>query len=199
MMRLLSWNVQWCRGMDGAVDPARIAGFVKQSNADIACLQEVAVNFPDLPGSAGEDQVEALAGALPGYAAFYGAGMDLPGARGGRSQFGNLILSRLPVERVLRHSLPWPPSPDAPSMPRVAVEAVIGGMRVVTTHLEYYSKAHRTAQLQRLAEIHAEARAPRMPSEERFYRSPGRPADAVVCGDFNIPSQDPQHAEMLQA
>ena len=23
-MRLLTWNVQWCRGIDGVVDPARI-------------------------------------------------------------------------------------------------------------------------------------------------------------------------------
>src|SRR5687768_15212855 len=147
MMRLLSWNVQWCRGMDGAVDPARIARFVKQSNVDIACLQEVAVNIPEL-GAA--DQVQSLVRELPGYEAFFAAAVDLPG----RSQFGNLILSRLPVGRVLRHSLPWPASADTASMPRCAVEAVIGDVRATTTHLEYYSRSHREAQVERLGEIH---------------------------------------------
>ena len=46
------------------------------------------------------------------------------------------ILSRLPVGRVRRHALPWPPSAEHRSMPRVAVEAVIeaptGSVRVTT-------------------------------------------------------------------
>ena len=199
MMRLLSWNVQWCRGVDGVVDPARIAGFIKSQSPDIACLQEVAVNFPDLPGSAGEDQVEALARALPGYEPCFGAGVDLPGVKGGRSRFGNLILSRLPVERVLRHLLPWPASPDTPSMPRVAVEAVIGGLRVITTHLEYHQEAHRAAQIGRLREVNEEALLARQPSDEPTYRSPRRPPSALVCGDFNIPSTHAQHGAMLAA
>ena len=41
-MKLLSWNVQWCRGMDGKVDPARIAAYLKEADADVACFQEVA-------------------------------------------------------------------------------------------------------------------------------------------------------------
>jgi endonuclease/exonuclease/phosphatase family metal-dependent hydrolase len=62
---------------------------------------------------------------------------------------------------VLRHSLPWPAEDDTPSMPRVALEAVIeapwGPIRVTTTHLEYYSGAQRAAQVARLRELNAEA------------------------------------------
>src|SRR5262245_42439679 len=133
-MRLLSWNVQSCRGMDGKVDAARIAAEARRlADPDVFCAQEI--------------ENEDLEKHFPGYAAFYAWGVDLP-ARSGRFRFGNLILSRLPVGRVRRHSLPWPDAPDTPSMPRVAVEALIeapfGPLRVVTTHLEYYSAEHRT-------------------------------------------------------
>src|SRR5258706_15989489 len=122
-MQICNWNVQWCRGIDGRVDPKRIAAEIRRlADPDIICLQEIAANYPELRGSAGEDQAPALADALPGYEVCLVSGVDVPGSRGRRSRFGNLILSRLPVGRVLRHSLPWPPSPDAPSMPRVAVE-----------------------------------------------------------------------------
>ena len=95
-MRLLSWNVQWCRGVDGTVDPARIARTARAlCDPDVLCLQEVAVNFPALAGSRGEDQRAALAGEFPGYAAIVAWGVDVPDEAGGRRRFGNLILSRL--------------------------------------------------------------------------------------------------------
>src|SRR5690606_33799244 len=117
----------------------------------LICLQEVAVNFPGLPGSRGEDQVAELSAGLHGYTGIYGAAIDVPDGRGGRSQFGNVIFSRLPVGQVWRHLLPWPAEPDAPSMQRVLVEAVVtaelGPLRVMTTHLEYYSQRQREAQI----------------------------------------------------
>src|SRR5579859_914363 len=161
-MRLLSWNVQWCRGMDGAVDPARVAREARRlADPDVLCLQEVADNFPALAGSHGENQVELLAREFRGYAAAFGWGVDVPDGAGGRRRFGNLILSRLPLRQVLRHSLPWPAETGQPSMPRLALEAVVaapfGLLRVTTTHLEYYSTAQRAAQVERLRELHAEA------------------------------------------
>ena len=55
-MRLLSWNIQWCRGVDGRVDPERIARVARElADADVICLQEVARGFPSLAGSGGEE------------------------------------------------------------------------------------------------------------------------------------------------
>jgi endonuclease/exonuclease/phosphatase family metal-dependent hydrolase len=201
-MRLLSWNVQWCRGMDGRVDPKRIAAEVKRlGDPDVICLQEIARNFPEMAGSAGEDQVEVLRRELPGYEAFFGTGVDLPG-RNGRRLFGNMVLSRLPVGRVLRHSLPWPALPDAYSMPRVVVEVVVetpfGLLRVMTTHLEYYSATHRAAQIESIHRIHAEACAPHLKVDEPgSYESFDRAKSALVCGDFNLKPDDPHHRKML--
>jgi len=202
-MRLVSWNVQWCRGIDGVVDPARIAREMRQlADPDVACFQEVASNFPDLPASDGEDQPVALWHALPDYEPIVAWGVDVPGADGSRKRFGNMILSRLPVGRVLRHSLPWPASPDQPSMPRVAVEAIVeapfGPLRVVSTHLEYYSAPHRAAQIARLAQIRTEWFAERASvSEPGPFRSYPCPEATIVCGDFNLPPDDPLHRQML--
>ena len=201
-MRLLSWNVQWCRGVDARVDPARIAAEARRlADPDVICLQEIAANFQELPGSGGEDQAHALMHELPGYEGCLVSGVDVPGSNGRRGRFGNLLLSRLRVGQVLRHSLPWPPSPDVPSMPRVAVEAVLeapfGPLRVITTHLEYYSQPQRAAQIERLREIHAEACGRKFKSEEAgIFKSHRRPRSAILCGDFNMPPEDPLHREM---
>ncbi len=199
-MKLLQWNIQWCRGMDGVVDPARIARFAKKfADPDVACFQEVAINYPALEGSRGEDQVELLKAQFPGYTAVFGVGVEVPDESGGRRQFGNLILSRLPVRQVFRHSLPWPAESDMPSMQRVAIEAVVesdvGLVRVTTTHLEYYSARQRMAQVERLRELHVEACGHARAKSSSQYRSGPfepfeRPASAILTGDFNMKVDD---------
>jgi endonuclease/exonuclease/phosphatase family metal-dependent hydrolase len=208
-MRLMSWNLQWCRGMDGAVDPARVARVARElADPDVCCFQEVAQGFDTLPGSAGEDQVAALAAQFPGYSAHFAWGADAPDERGGRRRFGNLILSRLPVGRVLRHSLPWPADDGVPSMPRVAIEAVIeapwGLVRVTTTHLEYYSAVQRVAQVERLLELNAEALAqaaarPSTRDDEGPFHPLARPAAGILCGDLNMRPGDPLLARLRGA
>ena len=195
-MRLLSWNVQWCRGLDGAVDPARIAREARRiADPDVACFQEVSIGFH------GDDQVERLKREFPGYTILFASAVDVPGAEGARRRFGNLIASRFPVGRVQRHSLPWPKS-SAPSMPRCALEAVIqapfGSLRVVTTHLEYYSSGHRAAQIERLRELHMDCHEQDRSEEGPFQAFPN-PKTALLCGDFNLPPDDPLRPRMLEA
>ena len=212
-MKVLQWNIQWCRGLDGVVDPARIARRALGYGApEVICLQEVAINYPALAGSSGEDQMAALAAALPGYTAVFAPAVDVPAEGGGRRQFGNAIFSRLPVRQVYRHSLPWPADEAVPNMPRVALEAVIetpfeapfDRVRVTTTHLEYYSQSQRDAQVGRLRGLHAEAcdHAHATPST-RYASGPfqpfARPQPALLTGDFNFPTgpADP-HYQRLQ-
>ena len=188
--------------MDGRVDPRRIAAEAKRlADPDVFCLQEIARDFPEMAGSSGEDQVEVLLGEFPGYQAFFVDAVDIPG-RNGRRRFGNLILSRLPVGRVMRHPLPWPAAPEVQSMPRAAVEVVIeapfGTVRVTTTHLEYYSATHRAAQIDRLHELHRDAGSEKKPTDEPGCYEPfPRGKSALVCGDFNLKHDDPHHRRML--
>ena len=221
-MKLITWNIQWCRGCDGRVDPQRIVDHARAlADFDVLCLQEVAANFPALPGSGGEDQFRELAARLPGFEPIEGVAVDLPGEAGRRRRFGNLILSRLPVLRVLRHQLPWPAvaatSAKAvkPGMPRLLLEAVMrtpfGDIRVMTTHLEYYSADHRAAQVQAIRLIHAQSSAhaaadalqPAGGREAASGEAPGspfdwypQPASAILTGDFNYRPDDPLHQRM---
>ena len=208
-MKLITWNIQWGRGIDLKVDLLRIARTARElADFDVLCLQEVAVNFPGLGGSRGENQVEELSSALPGYAAHYGIATDVDDGRGGRSRFGNLVLSRLPVIQVFRHLLPWPADPAAPSMQRIAVEAVVhapwGPLRVMTTHLEYYSAMQRMAQVAALRSLHEEAcghaALPRPSGDpgEPFAALP-RPSSAILTGDFNFKPDAPEHQRMISA
>jgi len=207
-MILITWNVQWCRGVDGRVDPARIVAEAKSlADFDVLCLQEIADNFPDprLAGSAGEDQFAALAGLLPGFTAVGGVAVDHPAEGGRRRRFGNLILSRLPVRQTYRHLLPSPIDPGRNGMPRIAVEACVtapfGDVRVITTHLEYYSRQQRAAQVEALRAIYAEgyghARAGSIVDESGGpFHTYLRPAATIVTGDFNLEPDDPLHARM---
>src|SRR5512133_972630 len=206
-MHLITWNIQWGSGCDGRVALARIVGHARAlADFDVLCLQEVADNFPALQGNDERDQFAALAALLPGYTAVEGIALDLPGGPR-RRRFGNMILSRLPVRQVLRHLLPSPPDPSVESMRRMLIEAVVeapfGLVRVMTTHLEYYSAAQRAAQAEALRNLHAEACADargyaELDSSEGTFRSMLRPASAIITGDFNFKPDDPLHARLQQ-
>jgi endonuclease/exonuclease/phosphatase family metal-dependent hydrolase len=211
-MKLVTWNVQWCCGVDLVVDPARIVAEAKRlADFDVLCLQEIADNYPAprLAGSAGEDQFALLASLLPGYTAVPGVAVDHPAdaSTGGRRRFGNLVFSRLPVRQVYRHLLPFPCDPGVPGMPRIAIEAVVaapfGDVRVLTTHLEYYSARQRMAQVDALRTIyadgHAHARDGRVTmSDGGPFQTFVRPTATVITGDFNFEPDAPEHARMRE-
>src|SRR5262249_1288993 len=133
------------------------------------CLQEIAVNYPRLAGGAGHDQTALLRELLPGFQLFFGAAVDESDAQGERRRFGNLIATRLPVVQVQHHPLPHPADGGVRRMARMCtvvtlIDPHLGPVRVMTTHLEYYSKTQRMAQARALRELHqqysAQADAP---------------------------------------
>ena len=210
-MKLITWNAQWCRGVDHNVDPARIVSHARVlADFDVLCLQEIASNFPDprLPGSRGENQFAEVSAQLPRYEPVPGAIVDVPDGKGGRRFFGNMILSRYPVGQVFRHLLPYPVDPDVNGMPRIALEAVIeapfGGVRVITTHLEYYGTKKRAAQVEALRAIYAEGSGHArlgtiVDTEGGPFHTLLRPAATIITGDFNLEPDDPLHARLLES
>lgn len=204
-MNFISWNVQWCRGCDGRVNPARISKVVKEmADVDVLCLQEVARNFPCLPGSAGENQYETLAGLFPDYTVVKGVAIDVLAPHGDWREFGNALITRLPILQVYRRLLPWPSDPTVPSMQRSAVEVVLeapsGPLRVTTTHLEYYSAKQRAAQVEELLRLQGEAAAhaaePQPGKEGGPFQPIPRPASGILSADFNFRPEDPMHARL---
>jgi len=205
-MILITWNVQWCRGCDGKVDPERIVRAARgMADFDVLCLQELARDFPGLEGSRGEDQFALIAEALPGFTRVEAIATDALAVDGQRSHFGNAIYSRLPVIQAFRHLLPWPADPAVPSMQRSAAEAVLdtasGPVRVTTTHLEYYSRRQRAAQVEALRALHQEAAVHAADPVDREkeggpFRKLPRPRSSILTGDFNFQAEDPLHARL---
>jgi endonuclease/exonuclease/phosphatase family metal-dependent hydrolase len=197
-VKLITWNIQWALGVDGRMDPARIVRHAREmADFDVLCLQEVSDNFPELEKNDGADQFAAFAALLPDFTALNGVALDIPGPDGRRQRFGNLMLSRLPVAQVLRHTLPW--EADATrNMPRLLIEAVVlarsGPLRVMTTHLEYSSDKLRRAQVEAIRAVHRMAcdreALPREDGPGTYRRLPGT-RSAVLTGDFNMKPTDP--------
>ncbi|MDQ2733966.1 MAG: endonuclease/exonuclease/phosphatase family protein [Pseudomonadota bacterium] len=207
-MKLVTWNIQWCLGCDGRVDPERIVAEARAfADFDVLCLQEVASNFPALEGSRGEDQFALIAALLPGFAAVPGIAVDTAAPDGTRRTFGNMILSRCPLLQVSRVLLPRPYDPSVRSMPRLLLEAVVdapfGPLRVMTTHLEYYSGLQRAAQVEALRDWHAEACSHALGAgvrdeSEGPFRRQRETVSAVLCGDFNQRPTDPFQARLME-
>jgi endonuclease/exonuclease/phosphatase family metal-dependent hydrolase len=197
-MQLVTWNIQWGLGMDGRLDLPRIIAHARAlADFDVLCLQEIADNLSDLKGSQGEDQFAGIADLLPGYCAISGAALETIDETGGTRRFGNMILSRLPVRQVLRHTLPWPGG-GPHSMPRMLIEATVlapfGPLRVMTTHLEYFSAEHRRLQVEAIRGAHSlacdRAARPREPGTATYALQPN-PSSAILVGDFNMAPADP--------
>jgi endonuclease/exonuclease/phosphatase family metal-dependent hydrolase len=208
-VQLVTWNTQWCCGLDGIVSPERIVqGARALADFDVLCLQEIAMNYPRLAGDASQDQPAVLAGLLPGFRVFFGAAVDEFDANGERRRFGNLVATRLPVTQVQHHPLPYPPDVDVRSMPRMCTVVTVrdprlGPVRIMTTHLEYYSKKQRMAQAMALRDLHAaycaQAAAPPQDSDDGSpFQSKVHTAEAVLCGDFNLEPHEPEYDALTQ-
>lgn len=207
-MRLLTWNVQWCCGLDQVVDVARILREARAfADFDVLCLQEVAVNYPRLAGSPAHDQPALLRAGLPGFELFYGPAVDELGRHGERQQFGNLIASRLPVAQISHHMLPYPADAGKKSMPRcctvATVQSELGPLRVMTAHLEFYSRRQRTAQVHGLRALHAQAceQAAFAPQEDETgwpFQTKVHSRHAVLCGDWNLEPGSEDHSALQE-
>jgi endonuclease/exonuclease/phosphatase family metal-dependent hydrolase len=85
-LRIVTYNIHKCRGMDARVRPERVAAVLNELDADIIALQEV------LRGKKERDQLVLIAKALG--AKHYRFGMT----RKYRSEdYGNAVISRLPI------------------------------------------------------------------------------------------------------
>jgi endonuclease/exonuclease/phosphatase family metal-dependent hydrolase len=203
-MKLVTWNTQWCCGLDGIVSPHRIVdGARALADFDVLCLQEVAVNYPRLAGNAGHDQPALLRELLPGFEVFFAAAVD-EWEGGERRRFGNLIATRLPVAQVQQHLLPYPADAGVRSMPRVLASVTVqdpqlGPLRIMTTHLEYYSKRQRMTQARAVRDIHVQCceqalNPPDASHDGSPFQGKVHTVNAIVCGDFNLEPHEPEYA-----
>ncbi len=138
VIRLLTWNVHRCLGVDGRISPGRIADVIAAAAPDVVALQEVDV----LRRRTGRiDQAEEIARAL-GMTSHFHANLRVL-----EEQYGDAILTTLPSE--LKHSGRLPGRPGLRTLePRGALWASIdvGGaqLQVINTHLSLVARERRT-------------------------------------------------------
>ena len=98
MLRIVTYNVHKCRGMDRREHPSRIVEVLRETDADVIALQEVL----SIGGAARErDQARFLAEEL-GMHYHVGENRRL---RGGA--YGNVTLSRLPFREARNYDITW--------------------------------------------------------------------------------------------
>jgi endonuclease/exonuclease/phosphatase family metal-dependent hydrolase len=95
-LRVVTYNVHRCRGLDGRTRPARIVEVLREVSADIIALQEV-VSRED--GNAEGNQARYIAETL-GVNYLLGENRKLRGAA-----YGNVVLSRYPIRVVKNYDL----------------------------------------------------------------------------------------------
>jgi len=215
-MRLVSYNIQYCKGKDGCYDIDRIVQEVK--GADVIALQEVE-RFWKRSGYT--DQVAKIAHKLGDYYWVYGAGIDMhvnlpasdakppKGSPQPRQQFGNMLLSRKPIQYSRHHLLPKYGSVGPLSLQRSAIEGIIlcgnTPLRIYSVHLTHLSSETRIPQVQRLLEIHHSAQREGVPVSGDYsgmdwasdLDSQQVPANAIFTGDFNFMPDAPEYDQIV--
>jgi endonuclease/exonuclease/phosphatase family metal-dependent hydrolase len=95
-LRVATYNIHRCRGLDGRTSPSRIADVIRAIDPDIIALQEVVGASPRSAGHAEE------------LGAQLGMGWVMASARHLRhALFGNVVLSRLPILHHAQYDLSW--------------------------------------------------------------------------------------------
>jgi endonuclease/exonuclease/phosphatase family metal-dependent hydrolase len=169
-VRLVSFNIHHGVGGDGRHDLPRLATLLASLDADVVCLQEVDRHFD--ARSEDVDQGLLLSRALDMQLA-WGPAIDEPRTDGGSRQYGNALLSRLPILVSDVHRLPGGGEPRCAL--RTMVELDGAALWVTTTHLSTGNPARRSAQVAEVAALHTE------PMET-----------GVVVGDFNAGPDSPE-------
>ncbi len=168
-LRVMTYNVHSCVGMDGKIDVERIARVIARGRPDVVALQELDVGRAR---SHGLDQAHLIAHYLEMEFHFH------PALHVEEERYGDAILTHLP-QRLVKAG----PLPGLAARPRleprgalwVAVDLHGQEIQVVNTHLGLHPR-------ERIAQIEALLGSDWLADER--CRAP-----VVLCGDFNaLPS-----------
>ena len=177
-LRVMTYNVHGCRGMDGRISAARIARVIAQYQPDVVALQEL--DFGRVR-SERHDQPNLIAAALEMNVQFCPTVIDRD------EQYGHAILSRWPV-KIIRTAIFEAGILEPHREPRGAlwVKIETGGLtlNLLNTH---FGLGGRERQKQ-ADELLSEKWIGKKSSEEPL----------ILCGDFNLPPRSRPYRSITQ-
>ena len=127
--RVLTYNIHHGEGTDKVIDLERIAAVIRSADADVASLQEV---DKGVERTGGVDQPSVLA-ELTGMRVIFEKNITFQGG-----EYGNAVLTRLPVLHYENHKLPQSRPGEQRGM--LEVHVMHGGEPLVffATHFDYH-------------------------------------------------------------
>jgi endonuclease/exonuclease/phosphatase family metal-dependent hydrolase len=156
-LRIATYNIHRCRGLDGLTRPQRIVDVLRLIDADVVAMQEVIG-----AGHSHGGQAEELGAAL-------GMGWVMASTRQHRGYlYGNVVMSRHPIAHHSQYDLTW-----RQCEPRCVLSA---DLQVGKHSLHVFNVHLGTALLERRYQ------APRLASFVNDHRVTGA---KIVLGDFN--------------
>ncbi len=161
VLRVATYNIHKCQGMDGRVKPERIARVLSELNADVIALQEV-LSIPE--HRAESNQARFLAESL-GWHYVQAEARKLHGGI-----YGNVLLSRFPIHEHrnvdITHS-----GKEERSVLRGDVEVSGRNLHVFNLHLgtNFFERRHQARALM----------------EHEVLRASDLTGERIVLGDFN--------------
>jgi endonuclease/exonuclease/phosphatase family metal-dependent hydrolase len=156
-LRIVSYNVHRCRGLDGRMRPLRVADVLTELDPDIVALQEVIGSGPSSEG-----QAATIARALDMEWVMAPTRLH----RG--HQFGNVVMSRVPIVDHEQYDLTYPKR-----QPRCCQRAVL---RIGEAALNVYNVHLGTAMFERRRQA---------PQLAAFVSDPHVEGPRIILGDFN--------------
>lgn len=162
MFRIVTYNVHKCRGLDRRVRPERIVSALRETEADLIALQEVL----SIEGSERERDQARFIGEELGLRYYVGENRRLGGG-----SYGNVILSRVPLDNVQNYEITWrgrEPRGCLRADVRLGPSVLI---HIFNVHLgtAFFERRHQAREL----------------TGERILSNPELSGPRLVLGDFN--------------
>ncbi len=179
-IRVLCYNIHWCKGMDGKYDVARVAEVIKAMKPDLVALQEV-----DVGVKRSDRMHEAqMLGKMTGMAVRMGPTQHYEGGL-----FGNAVLTKLPILDVAIHPLPYTEStPQRTTYPRGAIAVTVKGpnnkpLRFISTHFQHNVPEDRLEEAKAI---------------NNLFAKKGENTPTILAGDMNARPDEPPIKELLK-
>ena len=176
-IKFMTYNIRRCTGLDGKIDPHRIASVIRSCQPDVVALQEVDRNRKRTKGI---DQAALLAELTGTNSYFY------PRLTQGSEEYGIAILSKHPFELIKAGALPS----GSTAQQEECVAAIWAEIKIGETPLQFIATHFNHDYKERLTQI-------KTLMGDEWLMHPKCKQPVVFCGDLNTTRRSPIYSEVF--